>query len=125
MRIVKGLFEQTLEPFLLQHALSLDQDSHSRSSKKISFVNMDMDLYSGAHYVLQRILPHLSARGVVHFHDFFNEVSRCRSDEMRALYDVLFNHSSSFGSTRENSIQLQMMPFETFGFRQPLVFRVV
>ena len=117
MKIIPGLFNQTLDSFLLQHVVA-------QGGKQISFVNIDMDLYSGAFYVLERILPHLSSGAVIHFHDFFNAFNSCHSDEMRALFDVMFNNSP-FGKDRPSSIQLQMMPFETGGFREPLVFRVI
>lgn len=110
-----GLFNQTLVPFLQRHA---------SATSKIGFVNMDMDLYSGARYVLESIIPHLSRGAVIHFHDFYNAMNSCNSDEMRALYDVLFAQSQ-FGWTQETSLQLQYMPFETTGFREPITFRVV
>lgn len=86
---------------------------------------MDMDLYSGAYFVLQRIFPHLSTGAIIHFHDFFNSRTECNSDEMKALYDVMFNLPGLFGQSKETAFQLQMMPFETAGFREPLVFRVM
>jgi hypothetical protein len=114
VKIVNGLFNETLEPFLRRNIVN--------GMKKISFVNMDMDLYSGAYYVLERIIPHLSSGAVIHFHDFFNSMTNCHSDEMRALYVIMFNHSE-FGMTKDTSFQLQFMPYETVGFREPLVFR--
>ena len=114
--ILPGLFNRTLEPFLSSHA----------PLNKISFVNIDMDLYSGAYYVLNTILPHLSIGAVIHFHDFFNSIHYCRpSDEMQALYDVMFGRHNTLEQSERNIIQLQMMPFETGGFRQPIVFRVL
>lgn len=83
-----------------------------------------MDLYSGAKYVLEHIIPHLSRGAVLHFHDFHNSLNSCDSDEMRALHDVLFQHPQ-FGWTEETSLQLQFMPFETLGFREPITFRLM
>ena len=145
VQLVPGLFNVTLEPFLQEHVheavipehAALDRreeawNGHAGTGKKqkiqkklISFVNMDMDLYTGAVYVLQHILPHMSSGAILHFHDFFNAATACYSGEMRALYDVLFSNHSVFGHTKESAMHLQMMPFETLGFREPLVFRVL
>ncbi len=86
----------------------------------MSFVNMDMDLYSGAVFVLKTLVPHLSRGAVLHFHDFFSSVAYCDpSDEMRALHDVMFGDHRD----RNFKFQLQLMPYETRKFRQPIVFR--
>ena len=109
MKIIPGLFNQTLEPFLLKYA----------SEKKISFVNIDMDLYSGAVYVLDNIIPFLSPGAILHFHDFYNHYNPCRSDEMEALYKVMF------AKTNFSSLTLQMLPFHTVASQDSVVFRFV
>lgn len=82
VQLIPGLFNETLEPFLLTHVLD-----------KIAFVNIDMDLYSGAVYVLEKLLPHLQLGSIIHFHELVWTTRggpRCRgADELRALWDVM------------------------------------
>lgn len=82
--IEKGLFNETLDAFLTIH-----------KEEEVSFVNIDMDLYSGAVYVLTRLVPHFSDGCIVHFHELTNDAMK-GLDELRALYDIvnLFPHYS-------------------------------
>ena len=75
--IQKGLFNETLEAFLSSH-----------SEEEVSFVNIDMDLYSGAVYVLTRLMPRFADGCIVHFHELTGDAKQ-GMDELRALYDIL------------------------------------
>lgn len=74
--IEKGLFNQTLDNFLYSH------------KEEVSFVNIDMDLYSGAVYVLKRLIPRFSNECIVHFHELTGEGKK-GMDELRALYEII------------------------------------
>jgi hypothetical protein len=111
--VIKGLFNETLQPFLDEH-----------KGEKLSFVNMDMDQYSGALYVLTRLLPAYTRPGsVLHFHDFLdiNEATleMRGGEEMLALYDTMKSSAA-----KGVPIRLQLMPFRA-NFRFPVVFRVL
>jgi hypothetical protein len=103
-----GWFNETLEPFFQAHP-----------GHHIAYVNLDMDLYSGALYVLKQIMPRFRAGTVLHFHELvkYNDASKTlRGDqEMRALYDAL--------KQSPTPVVLQLMPFYA-DFREPVVLRV-
>lgn len=109
VKLIVGLFNQTLEPFLREHP-----------NEKIGFVNIDMDLYKGAYYVLNKLIPRFQPGTIVHFHEFFSHNSKHNTlggeEEMRALYYVLKRSTIP--------VTLQLMPFQA-RWREPLVFRVL
>jgi hypothetical protein len=103
-----GWFNETLEPFLAAHP-----------HEYVAHVNLDMDLYGGAVYVLKHLMPRFRNGTILHFHEFFkyNETTNSLKgdQEMRALYDAL--------KQSPTPMVLQLMPFHT-KFREPAVFRV-
>lgn len=58
VRLVKGLFEATLEGYLTAHP-----------GLPLAFVNVDNDLYEGTKFILQRLYHRLVVGSVLHFHD--------------------------------------------------------
>jgi len=79
--LIVGLFNQTLNSFL--------RDNRGL----IEFANIDNDLYEGALYILQRIVPRMRRGSILHFHELLKWSGRgsgnCAAhDELRALYDV-------------------------------------
>jgi hypothetical protein len=79
VRLVAGLFNETLDAFLKNTVGSID------------FVNIDNDLYEGALYILQRVLPRMHRGSIIHFHELLKWPSKgkCEAhDELRALYKV-------------------------------------
>lgn len=94
VELIPGLFNETLEPFLAAHP----KDS-------VSFANIDMDLYSGALYVLRHLLPRLRIGSILHFHELVwtrRGGLYCRgADELRALWEVV--HSVP-------GLQLELLP---------------
>jgi hypothetical protein len=116
VRLEVGLFNETLEPFL-----------STRRDRKVSFVNIDMDLYSGAVYVLQQLMPHFKRGSVIHFHEFARLAKgkvfgggynwNCVvMDEMRALYDIM---------QRNPDLDVQFMPYQAKQVFGMTVFRVL
>jgi len=115
VRLEVGLFNETLEPFL-----------STRGDHKVSFVNIDMDLYSGAVYVLQQLIPHFKVGSVIHFHELVRlakgkvfgggyQWNCVKMDELRALYDIM---------QRNPSLDLQFMPYQAKVFGMT-VFKVL
>jgi hypothetical protein len=80
VQLIKGLFNETLVPFL-----------ESNPNKKIGFINIDMDLYSGCYYVLQQLLPRFQKGSILHFHELFHRPSKSGGEEMRALHAIMRN----------------------------------
>lgn len=109
IKLVPGLFNETLPGFL-----SL------RTNEKIGFVNMDMDLYEGARYVLRALMPHFKSGSIIHFHDFLDQCDRKnflrKNDEIRALYDTMNEFPG---------LHLQLMPFNARHFKNAAVFKVL
>jgi hypothetical protein len=103
-----GWFNQTLEPFLQEHP-----------GEYVGHVNIDMDLFRGAYYVLKRLIPRFRSGTVVHFHELYmhNETTNVFSGEaeMKALYYAMKRSSTP--------VHLQLMPFQSRA-REPVVFRV-
>lgn len=108
VELIVGLFNQTLEPFLNAHP-----------NENVGFVNIDMDLYKGAHFVLSKLMPRFEPGSIIHFHEFFsyNPVSKTLGGEaeMRALYYAMKQ------STTPRTFQL--LPFQS-RYREPVVFVV-
>jgi hypothetical protein len=81
VQLVPGLFNETLEPFLGTHPGT------------VAFANFDMDLYGGAVYVLQQLVPRLRVGSILHFHELLwtkRGGRSCRgAEELRALWQVL------------------------------------
>jgi hypothetical protein len=128
VKLIAGLFNETLEAFLKLH-----------NRERVGYVNMDMDLYGGAHYVLLKLLPFFQKGSIIHFHEFYNilpwggpETIKCfGGEELRALYDVLSLLSSPTSNSVTNmkkfgrsGISLQLLPYVS-NFQAPLVFRVL
>ena len=76
---VIGWFNETLPQFLKEHA-----------DRKISFLHIDSDLYSSAHYVLEKIKTSLSNHSIVVFDELVN-YPEYKQGEMKALWDVFKN----------------------------------
>lgn len=60
--LIEGLFEDTLDGFLADHAGS------------ISFVNIDCDLYSATSFVLHRLMSRTVPGTVIYFDEFFGHL---------------------------------------------------
>jgi hypothetical protein len=103
-----GWFNQTLEPFLAAHP-----------GEFVGHVNIDMDLFRGAFYVLKQLIPRFRPGTVLHFHEFFRHNASTNvltgEAEMKALYYAMKRSSTP--------VRLQLMPFHS-RWREPAVFRV-
>lgn len=73
---VIGWFNETLPQFLKEHR-----------NRKISFIHIDSDLYSSAHYVLEKVKTSLSNNSILVFDELVN-YPEYRHGEMKALWDV-------------------------------------
>ncbi len=60
VRLIKGLFCDTLDDFLADHA------------GNVSFVHIDCDLYSSTKYVLSKLKERLVRGSVILFDEFYN-----------------------------------------------------
>lgn len=134
VEFVVGLFNETLPAFLETHAApgtltgtegAVNNDNTVANAHMISFVNFDMDLFSGALYVLETLLPRLRSGTILHFHEFVqlrksrgrnNEgrihyrehVGDCSgNDELRALHQWLKQHPN---------VQVQLLPVQSRTF---------
>ena len=111
--LIPGLFNKTLVPFLNRH-----------TGEKAGFINIDMDLYDGAIFVLRNLKPFMQKGTIIHFHDLTSMDVRVRflgnpsdiDQETLALFHFL---------KESEDITLQLMPFYSFGYRQAVVFRVL
>ena len=97
IRLIVGLFNETLAPFLA-----------TRPAAPLAWVNIDCDLYAGAHQALQALAGRLVVGSRVHFHELLQERWAWRrlilehklgkhrplpvADEMRALHQLLITH---------------------------------
>lgn len=78
VRLIKGLFQDTLEEFL------------KTQTKLISFIHIDSDLYSSAKYILDKCAPHLAEDCYIVFDELVNfEYFESDRSELMALYDFL------------------------------------
>lgn len=78
---VIGLFNETLPQFLKEHA-----------NRKISFLHIDSDLYSSAHYVLKKVITLLSNNSIIVFDELVN-YPEFHQGELKAFWNV-FKHTS-------------------------------
>ncbi len=83
VRLIAGLFGDTLPPFLEEH-----------QGEVAAFVHVDCDLYSSALGVLMALAPHLSEGSIVVFDEF---VTLYPDDESRALRDIVRRSGVLFG----------------------------
>ena len=83
VKLIKGLFQSTLDEFLNLH-----------KDKKISFVHIDCDLYSSAKYVLEKIHNYLDENCVFVFDELVNVPND--SNELRALNEYIKNYNVSY-----------------------------
>jgi predicted O-methyltransferase YrrM len=109
VHLVAGLLKETLDPFLENNAGSID------------FVNIDNDLYEGALYILQRVLPRMHRGSIIHFHELLKWRGgpghvKCEAhDEVRALYKVF----DSFPGLHLELIAIRGQ------LEEPVIFRVI
>lgn len=88
--IVRGPFEETLRSFIGEHI-----QAHERSSKRVSFVHIDSDMYSGTRFVLEALWPALREGAFVYINKaFVKNVDKqgpllAGGDELRAFYDLM------------------------------------
>jgi hypothetical protein len=87
--LVKGLFQQTLEPFL------------SQTTEPVAFVHVDSDLYSSAHYVLETLfsLGRLAGHPVIVFDEYLCGPNWWRDGEYRALQEFVTSHGVPYRYT--------------------------
>ena len=98
VELIKGLFQDTLEPFLLS------------KNEMISFIHLDADLYSSTIYVLEKCVKKIKEGCIIVFDEIFNfpEYDGLNS-ELRALnewvdkYDVDFDWVGICPSFRERA----------------------
>ncbi|MCL4448037.1 MAG: class I SAM-dependent methyltransferase [Thermoplasmatales archaeon] len=76
VKIVKGLFQETLPKFKVEH------------TQPISFVHIDSDLYESAKFVLTSLKDQIVSGTVIVFDDFFN-YSGWQDGEFRAFKEFL------------------------------------
>ena len=78
-QLIKGFVEKTLP-------------IHKTKIKKISFINCDVDLYSGHKSVLQNLWNNLSKEGVIYFDDIFpNKNKNISFPGAKIAFDNFFN----------------------------------
>jgi hypothetical protein len=80
VKLINGLFNATLNKFLMRHRGTVD------------FLNVDNDLYEGALYILGRVLPRMTRGSIIHFHELlrWTLTGECgKNDELMALYNVM------------------------------------
>ena len=137
VEFVHGLFNATLPEFLVHQTTRAhanpdgDGDGAQFAADSVSFVNIDMDLFDGAAFVLETLYPHLRRGSLLHFHELVRQqkgrgpnregavISRgsdgagaCRgNEELRALYEWLGRHQS---------LQLQLLPVQSRSFESVL-----
>ena len=70
-----GWVEDTLEPFLKKH------------NPKISFVHLDMDIYSPTKYALEKLKPYLIKDAIILFDELYNYIG-WENGEYKALKEV-------------------------------------
>ena len=73
---VIGLFQNTLPPFIKEN-----------SFKNISFLHIDSDIYSSAHFILQNVQHMLFNQSIIVFDELVN-YPEYKSGELKALWDV-------------------------------------
>ena len=106
--LIKGWFNETLPKFLEQY-----------KNNKVSYVNIDNDLYEGSKYLLQHITPRLTRGSMLHFHEliYYNKTKSCHGlDELKALYENL---------ARFPKLKLLILQFTNPVFVEPVVFLVL
>lgn len=72
VQLVKGWFDETLQPFLAQHA------------GKAALVHIDSDIYSSAKTILDELAPRIAAGTLIVFNEYFN-YPNWRRHEYRAF----------------------------------------
>jgi hypothetical protein len=79
VKLVKGMFEDTLKPFLHEH------------SEKVAFIHMDAALYSSTKYVLFTLAENnrLQRGTVIQFDELFNYNDWWDEGEYKALVDLV------------------------------------
>lgn len=83
--LIKGWFNETLEPFLEQY------------SQDISFVHLDADLYSSTKYVLNTITPKIRKNCIIVFDEIFNFPEyEDSTSELRALKEWVSEKNVKF-----------------------------
>ncbi len=85
VQLIKGLFEDTLEPFL------------SSNNEMISFIHLDADLYSSTIYVLEKCIKRIKEGCMIVFDEIFNfpEYDGLNS-ELRALTEWVDKYEVDF-----------------------------
>lgn len=99
VRLVKGLFAETLPPFLKEHP-----------DLGVSLLHVDCDLYQSAKDVLLALGPRIHPGTVVVFDEF---VTLYPDDESRAFREFLRTYPSSFrylGCSVTGSVAIEMDP---------------
>lgn len=98
----KGLFDQTLPPFLASHPLS--KRSEPIDDNVLIGINIDNDLLEGTNFILKQLLPYMRVGTVLHFHEIFSPIpSNNPMDELYAMHRFLV----------ENKVVLEMLPIRS------------
>merc|ERR1711865_1098839 len=74
VQLIKGLFDDSLPPFLQEH------------SGTLAYANIDCDLFKGAVLVLMQLQPRMCPGTLLHFHEL-NQIPP--ADELNALYNFM------------------------------------
>lgn len=100
VKLIKGLFNETLETFLKEQ------------NKKISFVHMDADLYISTKYVLDTIKDYIDQDCIIIFDELVNfpGFDGDRS-ELKAFYEFITENNVNY-----EWIGMNRMPFEMSGY---------
>lgn len=86
VKLVVGLFQETLEPFLKEHM------------RRVAFVHMDADLYSSTKYVLFTLVKHnrLQRGTVIQFDELCGYVKWWTKGEYKALLEFVKEFNAKF-----------------------------
>ena len=95
VKIVKGIFSDTLPGFLLEH------------NDNISFVHVDCDLYESSAYIFKLIQPRLLPGSIILFDEFYNYPG-WQNGEFKAFKELVDTHSIQFNYIAYNRLQRQV-----------------
>jgi len=83
VQLVKGLFQDTLVPFL------------QAQSKKVSFIHVDSDLYSSAKFMLDSVKDYLDTDCIIVFDEFVNYPGY-QYGELKAFHEFVTENNVSY-----------------------------
>ena len=84
VQLIKGLFQDTLLPFLKDIKMNT-----------VSFVHIDSDLYSSCKYVLNTLIPYFKDSCIILFDELFNYPGY-ENGELKAINEFMIENKNSF-----------------------------